>query len=161
MRQTDYGVEVAVRSQLTLVPLPLNGLGEEEHCRWWGLLGVDALAGLYDRYGVDLVLQGHDHTYARTHKVRSGQVLDAAEPGTVYTISVSGAKMDTVTYRRELLMARIAEGVQPFQVVSVSADRVEYTSRTADGAILDQFTIEKVGTRTRYVDGSGPSANRR
>jgi 3',5'-cyclic AMP phosphodiesterase CpdA len=31
---------------------------------------------LFRKHQVDLVLQGHDHTYARTHKIRAGQVAD-------------------------------------------------------------------------------------
>ena len=40
-----------------------------------------ALAPLYEKYHVDLVLQGHDHAYARTHKVAKGKVVDPAAPG--------------------------------------------------------------------------------
>ena len=32
-----------------------------------------ALEPLYDKYGVDLVLQGHDHLYARSQKVAAGK----------------------------------------------------------------------------------------
>ena len=35
----------------------------------------EALMPLYDKYHVDLVLQGHDHTYARTHKLAGGKVV--------------------------------------------------------------------------------------
>ena len=39
-----------------------------------------ALGALYDEFGVDLVLQGHDHAYGRTHKVYDGRVVDSAVP---------------------------------------------------------------------------------
>jgi hypothetical protein len=51
-----------------------------------------ALAPLYEKYHVDLVLQGHDHAYARTHKVAQDRVVDPAAPGVIYAISVSGPR---------------------------------------------------------------------
>ena len=40
-----------------------------------------ALGAVYDRYHVDLVLQGHDHAYARTHKVNGGRPAGRRRPG--------------------------------------------------------------------------------
>ena len=45
-----------------------------------------ALGPLYDEFRVDLVLQGHDHAYARTHKVFDGRLAGPQAPGTVYAI---------------------------------------------------------------------------
>ena len=44
----------------------------------------EMLLPLYDKYGVDLVLQGHDHLYARSQKLAGGKVVaaDAPEPFT-------------------------------------------------------------------------------
>ncbi|MCX6628406.1 MAG: metallophosphoesterase family protein, partial [Candidatus Solibacter sp.] len=42
------------------------------------------LAPLYDKYHVDLVLQGHDHGYGRTYKLRGGKPVPPKEPGTIY-----------------------------------------------------------------------------
>ena len=44
---------------------------------------VEALLPLYDKYGVDLVLQGHDHLYARSQKLAGGKVVAADDSGTV------------------------------------------------------------------------------
>jgi len=111
-----------------------------------------ALGAVYDRYHVDLVLQGHDHAYARTHPVSGGKLAPAGQPGTVYAIAVSGSKMYTITRPWMPLMARLAENTQSFQVVSVSRDRLDYTSRTVNGIVLDRFELKKVGSRTDYVD---------
>jgi 3',5'-cyclic AMP phosphodiesterase CpdA len=54
---------------------------------------------LFDKYGVDLVLQGHDHTYARgrtfatLENVGTGVNARDDATGTVYVVSVSGRKM--------------------------------------------------------------------
>lgn len=47
------------------------------------------LTPLFDRYGVDLVLTGHDHHYERTLPLRNGEV-DRETPGTVYVVTGGG-----------------------------------------------------------------------
>ena len=112
-----------------------------------------ALGALYDEYGVDLVLQGHDHAYGRTHKVFGSRLADPQAPGTVYAVSVSGSKMYAVTGRWTYLMARLHEGEPLYQVVSVDGDRLSYESREADGTSVDAFDLIKTsGAATRYVD---------
>jgi hypothetical protein len=45
----------------------------------------------FERAGIDLVLQGHDHAYLRTHPMRAGQVA-SEEEGITYVVAVSGDK---------------------------------------------------------------------
>jgi hypothetical protein len=112
-----------------------------------------ALGALYDEFQVDLVLQGHDHAYGRTHKVYDGRVVDSRAPGTVYAVSVSGTKSYPVSSRWASLMARVHEGAQLYQVVSVAGDRLSYESREADGTAVDAFELIKTaGAASRYVN---------
>ena len=112
-----------------------------------------ALGPLYDEFQVDLVLQGHDHAYGRTHKVRGGRLADPQSPGTVYAVSVSGTKMYPVGSRWASLMARLHGGAQLYQVVSVAGDRLSYESREADGTAVDAFELIKTaGGASRYVN---------
>jgi hypothetical protein len=76
----------------------------------------DVLLPIYDKYGVDLVLQGHDHLYARSLKLAGGKVVSPDAPGTVYMISVSGPKMYEVDHRFEPLMAKVISHTQMFQL---------------------------------------------
>src|SRR5262249_662584 len=46
---------------------------------------------IFDKHQVDLVLQGHDHAYLRTHPLRAHCRTEPGE-GTVYVIAVSGDK---------------------------------------------------------------------
>jgi hypothetical protein len=119
-----------------------------------------ALGALYDEFRVDLVLQGHDHAYGRTHKVHGDRVGDPQAPGTIYTVSVSGSKMYATTTRWPSLMARLHDGDQLYQVVSATADRLSYESRTADGILIDAFDLVKTtGAASRYVNRA-PDATR-
>ena len=101
------------------------------------------LGALYDRYHVDLVLQGHDHAYSRTHKVRGGQAVGPAEPGTVYVISVCGSKMYETTDRYAGIMARLLTRMQLYQIISVDGDRLGFDSYSDDGRRIDAFELVK------------------
>lgn len=99
---------------------------------------------LYDKYGVDLVLQGHDHCYGRT-ELRDYQDKSAASgalrsAGTVYVVSVSGPKM---RHRNKRTFAGSAEGIQLFQVITIDHDYLKYEARTALGRVHDAFTLRK------------------
>jgi 3',5'-cyclic AMP phosphodiesterase CpdA len=123
-----------------------------------------ALRGLWkpiiDQYAVDLVLQGHDHTYGRTGlevpnqpdanpevtPVTLGNVatgVQAREPqtGTVYVVSVSGPKMYNIN--RRPFMKRVAEDTQLYQVISIDGDKLRFEARTAVGQLYDAFELVK------------------
>ena len=119
-----------------------------------------ALGALYDEFGVDLVLQGHDHAYGRTHKVYDGRLVDPQSPGTVYAVSVSGTKMYSVSSRWASLMARLHGGAQLYQVVSVAGDRLSYESREADGTAVDAFELIKTAAQHRDTSTGRPVLSR-
>ena len=47
---------------------------------------------LFDRYHVDMALQGHDHAYLRTWPMRDGHRVDSHDEGTYYVVSSAGSK---------------------------------------------------------------------
>lgn len=101
---------------------------------------------VFDKYKVDLVLQGHDHTYARFGQRQSenlpvGANARSPEGGTVYVVSVSGPKMYNLERRPE--MARAAENTQLYQVISIDGDSLRYEARTATGELYDAFRLQK------------------
>jgi hypothetical protein len=105
----------------------------------------DALKPLIDKYGVDLVLQAHDHGYARG-AIGAG-AMDNKGPGHVsdhgstYVVSVAGPKMYPMA---ALTWAdRTAERTQTFQTLDVSPEAVIYRAFTATGRELDAFRLTK------------------
>lgn len=101
---------------------------------------------IFDKYRVDLVLQGHDHVYARSglmawENVPSGVTQQSPAGGTVYVVSVSGPKM----YRadRRPMMRRVAENTQLYQIIHVGDQELRYEARTATGTLYDAFTLRK------------------
>jgi 3',5'-cyclic AMP phosphodiesterase CpdA len=112
-----------------------------------------ALVPLYDRYGVDLVLQGHDHAYGRTRKLAANKVVPDAARGTIYAISVSGAKMYEIHRANRELMATLVAQKQLYQVVSISPSRLSFDAYGADGVRVDAFDLRKTGRGpSLYVD---------
>jgi hypothetical protein len=109
---------------------------------------------IFDRHGVDLVLQGHDHAYGRGHNIPEGVRAHDAEAGPVYVVSVSGPKMYDLKGRSEW-RERSAEDTQLFQVINVGPDLLSYRAVTATGDLYDAFQIV-VGADgvKRFVDGS-------
>lgn len=105
---------------------------------------------LFEKHQVDLVMQGHDHTYSRgrTQNLSQGVNARASTSGTVYVNSVSGAKMYQIKDDRwapyeGIALDRGAENTQLFQVVHVSRDTLAYRSYTATGTPYDAFDLVK------------------
>jgi hypothetical protein len=101
---------------------------------------------VFDRHKVDLVLQGHDHTYARTglmkdENIPTGVGTRSEQAGTVYVVSVSGPKMYDLG--RRPFMHRAAEDTQLYQIISINDDELKYEARTAIGEIYDGFSLKK------------------
>lgn len=108
------------------------------------------------RHEVDLVLQGHDHTYARggIAEAPGGPERTAAGSrdalATMFVNSVSGAKQyefkeggwddyaDT-----GVRLERMAENSQFYQAVRIDGARLEYRAYTADGELYDEFAAVK------------------
>ena len=105
---------------------------------------------ILDEFRVDLVLNGHDHTYARTGEVNLapgtnvpsgyGQAYDSTI-GTVYVVSVSGPKMYEIT--KGDFAKRLAENTQLYQIIDVQTETLRYRAFTATGQLYDEFLLRK------------------
>lgn len=102
---------------------------------------------VFDRRGVDLVLTGHDHVYARTRLIRGD---GGKEGGAVYVVSVSGAKM--YDGKAHPVVEKIIHQTQFFHVIRVDGDVLAFEARTARGQVADSFRIEKRGGVKRLVE---------
>ena len=106
---------------------------------------------LFEKYGVDLVLNGHDHTYARGHvPVKSQNIDQSGRFKTLYVTSVSGPKQYKVDkesiknygldgYKSD----KIGEQSQFFQVINVENNKLIYSAYTAVGNLYDKAIITK------------------
>ncbi len=106
----------------------------------------DAWQPLYDEFKVDLVLQGHDHSYGRTglrkhsQNVTGGTTFRDSDAGTLYVVSVSGPKQYDAG---KAPFVRRAEDTQLYQIITVDGDQLVYQAKTATGELYDAFTLNK------------------
>ena len=106
---------------------------------------------LFDKYKVDLALQGHDHSYARGRVEPNENIVGGVNTrdytGTVYVVSVSGGKMYSLRPNAwegwEAERDRAAENTQLFQVIHVNGDTLAYQAYTATGELYDAFDLVK------------------
>lgn len=105
---------------------------------------------IFDKYKVDLSLQGHDHAYARGRVAPGENVMSGLNmkdvTGTVYVVSVSGGKMYDVGddwTEKGGQRDRTAENTQLFQVITVEGNRLKFESFTAIGELYDAFELVK------------------
>ena len=110
----------------------------------------------FDKYKVDLVLQGHDHTYARSglrayENVATGTSGQDVESGTVYVVSVSGPKMYDL--QKVDWMKRAAEDTQLYQIIKIDGDKLTFEAKTATGDLYDAFDlVKRAGRPNELVD---------
>lgn len=99
---------------------------------------------LFEKYGVQLVLQGHDHAYTRTYPLKQGEIMDDPAKGVNYVISVSGAKQYPIKSKFDsLYVTKGEEGQQYFQTIDFSKDSLVYKSYTVTGKCHDKLVIKK------------------
>lgn len=121
----------------------------------------EALLPVLKKHKVDLMLQGHDHTYARGSMDDAGQAPRRATVGTeaalttLFVNSVSGPKQ--YEFRDNgwsdyaptgVTLDRMGENAQFFQVISIEGPALHYAAYTADGVLYDEVRL------TKSADGS-------
>ncbi|GAB3022924.1 purple acid phosphatase family protein [Spirosoma pulveris] len=95
---------------------------------------------IYKKMGVDLVLQGHDHTYGRGLNMPLGKSRKHPD-GPIYVVSVSGPKMYDIGLQD--WMDRAASNTQLYQTISIDGDKLSYQSYTVTGEKYDSFELIK------------------
>jgi len=97
---------------------------------------------LFDKYGVDLVMNGHFHYYLRTQPMKDSQPVKAEEGGTRYVMSVStrGKNADSVS---EPYAANVLKEGYLYQYVQLDGRRLTFTCVDAEGKIRDRFELAK------------------
>jgi predicted phosphodiesterase len=108
---------------------------------------------IFDKYNVDMVLTGHDHTYGRSNLVSGNNYR--AESGTVYVVSVSGPKMYPL--QEQEWMERGAARTQLYQVIRINGNNLSYESRTARGVLYDAFDLVKEQGKPNRLVNKVPS----
>ncbi|WP_258534335.1 metallophosphoesterase family protein [Streptomyces sp. PT12] len=111
---------------------------------------------LLEEYGVDLVLQGHDHSYGRGNRTDARESV-TVHNGVTYAVSVSGGKMydlnggeNWTSNGAEVLSS--SQDAQLYQLIDVDEDTIRYEARYANGEHHDGFLIRKNDEGERTVN---------
>ena len=88
------------------------------------------LKPLFIKYGVDLVLTGHDHHYERTVPLN----------GVTYVVSGAGSKLRAAGASD---FTAVSENTLQFMIAEATTDSLALRAVGADGAIIDGFTLVK------------------
>ncbi|WP_435748463.1 fibronectin type III domain-containing protein [Microbacterium sp. PMB16] len=128
---------------------------------------------VFQRNDIDLVLMGHDHTYARGYVNTDATETPGLTTGPVYVVSNSGAKhyeLETpeknVWTNNGATQVLRGQGVTTYQVIDVSHGKLVYRSYLAEkqpdattdlpvGAVYDTFTITKSDAGEKWVTEAG------
>lgn len=107
----------------------------------WGDLRIRPLCELFDKYGVDIVWNGHIHSYERTWPVRAGKV--AQENAPVYMITGGGGGgLEQAGPIRPAFQNNVKRG-HHFVYVSINGGTLELKAYDLDGALFDQIVFRK------------------
>lgn len=113
----------------------------------------DNFQPIFEKYQVDLVLQGHDHAYGRGYNMAFGK--KHRHRGPMYVVSVSGPKMYNLNF--EDWLERVASNTQLYQLVHIDGRKLVYEAYTATGELYDAFELHKRKNGTnRFKDMTPP-----
>jgi len=104
---------------------------------------------LFDEYGVDLVLQGHNHEYSRSYPLRGGEIAgDGNSPlydraGTVYVVAnTSGQKFNEKKDDQFYHAVHFQNGVQMYAGITIKGKQLVYEAYDVNGQKLDEFVLQ-------------------
>ena len=119
----------------------------------------EILDSVMSEYGVDLVLQGHEHFLVRTYPMKNGQIVTTADPdnvtkgsGTVYFTAgrASNLYVSSVTNLPDYVAKyeNTAGGNPTYSVITVNDQTLSVVTKTLNDEILDSFVITDTGSGT-------------
>jgi hypothetical protein len=96
---------------------------------------------IYDQYGVDFVLNGHDHDYERSKPIKGGQVQATMADGTVYLVQ-GGAGADLYPAGTSAF-TQLSDSSHGATVLTIGPTRLDALVFRADGSMIDSFSKTK------------------
>lgn len=139
-----------LRNDLAQTPQPWKVVAFHHAAYSPGLHGSDSdvqskLVPIFEQYGVDLVLNGHDHIYSRTHPLRNGQLSTTANGGIIYVVSGSGSRADyscgSAPYWLAISYCSQSYGI--YNRITINGNNLTLEAIDDTGATKDTYAINK------------------
>ncbi len=106
-----------------------------------GDLRVRQLTPLYDRYGVDIVWNGHIHSYERTWPLKENRAVNRG--GTIYMITGGGGgSLETPGPIRPWFQNNVKRG-HHYCMAFVNGKTLEFKAFDLEGRLFDYMKVEK------------------
>ena len=106
-----------------------------------GDLRARELVPLYEKYGVDLVWNGHIHSYERTWRILGGKAVESGGPFYMIT-GGGGGGLETPAPTRPFFQNNVRRG-HHYVMVHVNGGTLELKAFTLDDRLFDFHKIEK------------------
>jgi len=101
----------------------------------------DHLVPCLEKHRVNLVLNGHDHLYERTHPLINQEIVEPGK-GVVYiTTGAGGAKLYEPRSAEMKQLDVAIGGIYSFTVIDVTADTLTTKQLDASGKVIDEYAI--------------------
>ena len=101
-------------------------------------MAKEHIVPVLDRHKVQLVLNGHEHSYQRSHPIRDGKFSEAGE-GTVYVITGGGGAHLYPIFSRTGLA--VGESAHHYAKIEVQGTSLTVRAIRIDGKEIDRFTL--------------------
>jgi hypothetical protein len=117
---------------------------------------------IFDKHHVDMVLQGHDHAYLRTHPMKANQRVSTSAEGTTYVVAVSGDKFSGQGTREYIEFGQTELSTYQTLEIDEIAHRLTYRAWGDDGEAVDSLIIDKPApdARRSLVVGTASTRSR-
>jgi hypothetical protein len=111
--------------------------GKSEH----GDLRLRPLSNLYDRYGVDIVWNGHIHSYERTWPLVADKPVE--HKGTIYMVTGGGGgNLETAGPIKPYFQNNVKHG-HHYCLVGINGRTLEFKAFDLEGRLFDYMKIDK------------------
>jgi acid phosphatase type 7 len=111
---------------------PSRGDGDISQRKRWG--------PVFDKYGVAVGWQGHDHYYTRTKSIKAEKIVPDNE-GTVYVVS-GGGGAPLYDFKPNNWIVK-GEKVHHYIIMTATKKTAKFTAYRLDGTVLDRFELKK------------------
>jgi uncharacterized protein (TIGR03382 family) len=101
-------------------------------------------APLFEKYGVDLVLTGHDHHYERSNRMKGDAVASSGNPGIPYLVVGSGgASLRPISGSKPSWAVARNDTEHGYLDVNVEEGTLTAQMLTPSGKVIDSFSLSK------------------